>query len=99
MHAAWRRLVVDWLGTGRTSRGRRRHTPRRGAGPGRTTLEVLEPRIAPAGITLVQTIGTVVSGFAGEAESSLLLRVPAGHAVTARDTIIVELALNPGATS
>jgi hypothetical protein len=61
------------------------------------TLEFLEQRNAPAGITFIQNIGTATAYNYPDtgALSQLTLNIPAGHAVTAGDSIVVEMALNP----
>src|SRR6516165_7163771 len=91
--AWWRLLATDFYG----SKCTHRQGKKRRADPGRSSIELLEKRLAPAGIALVQNIGTAsVYNYPDNGSlSSLTLHVGTGHAVKANDTIVVELALNP----
>src|SRR5438105_1040185 len=90
-----RHLARNWF----SGMPRRRDASRRYAVPGRSPLELLEERDAPAGISFVQNIGSASSANLWGGSSSLTVKVANGHAVAAGDSLIVEVALNPSASS
>jgi hypothetical protein len=88
-------MLLTWLHRPK-SREQSAFAPTRPMGrrrPFRPVFEALEPRLAPATITLIQSIGKAAFTAGGS-----VLHIPAATGVAAGHGIIIELAVNNGVT-